>query len=294
MPREREEIGANPCKGLLALVRNRVADGSFGARYPDICPDGTDVSGTDLVAFDDALRAEIPGLAEIPDRNNSGYLQSTLDELRRSEKQPSTLDMFDLIEFCWKGIGKPTKISHHSYFSHHHLKFDIESGRAEFCDQVETIFRRNGIAYALTEEGRIQRLVAKDFESAVVRSEYDTGDAELDRLLGTARRKFLDPDLASRREALEALWDAWERLKTLDGRGDKKAKAMAMLDKIAGTSSSRFRDALDREAAELTAIGNNLRIRHSETTQEIISTSEHVDYLYYRLHSLIHLILQSR
>ena len=117
---------------------------------------------------------------------------------------------------------------------------------------------------------------------------------ELNRLLSTAQRKFLNPNQEIRREGLEALWDAWERLKTLDGQGDKKARIKAMLDVTAGASSPIFRDAVEREAIELTDIGNSLRIRHSETSQEILATSEHVDYLFYRLFSFVLLILRSR
>ena len=243
--------------------------------------------------FEDAMRAEIPGLAGISERD-SGYWRSTLAELVRPDNQPSTLDILDLIEFCWKSLGKPLQTDYHSFFGHHHLEFDEEDGRDEFRDQVETIFRRNGIAYVLTEEGRIERLVPPVFQSVLVQSESSTGDAELDRLLGTAQRKFLDPDLETRREALEALWDAWERLKTLDGQGNKKALVKAMLDKTAGSSSPEFRCALENEATELTTIGNSLRIRHSETTQEILATSERVDYLFYRLFGLVQLILRSR
>ena len=191
-------------------------------------------------------------------------------------------------------MGKPIKIGTHSFFRHDHLEFDVEAGRDEFRNEIETIFRRNGNAYVLTEEGRIERLMPLAFQSILVESDFDTGDAELNRLLSTAQRKFLDPRPETRREALESLWDAWERLKTLDGQGDKKAQAQAMLDNAAGTSSPKFRDALDREAIELTGIGNSLRIRHSETNQEMLATSEHVDYLFYRLFSLIQLVLKSR
>ena len=292
-PRESEEIGANIWRGLLTVIRSRAADGSFGVKYPDTCDDGPFVCGANIGMFEDAIRAEIPGLVGISDRD-SGYRQSTLAELARSDNQPSTLDILDLIEFCWKSLGKPIETNFHSFFNHYHLAFDEEAGRDEFRDQVETIFRRNGIAYFLTEKGRIERLVPPVFQSALVQSESSTGDPELDRLIGKAQRKFLDPDPETRREALEALWDAWERLKTLDGQGDKKAQIKAMLDATAGTSSPKFRDALEREAKEVTDIGNSLRIRHSETGQEKLASSEHVDYLFYRLFGLIRLILLRR
>ena len=293
-PRETEEIGCPVWRGLLSEIRRRVTDGSFGAKYPEICEDGTFVCGVDMVMFDDAMRAEIPELAAYSNRSHSGYWQPTLDSLGAPDILPSTLTILDLIEFCWKNVGKPRTIDHHSFFRHSHLVFDDEAGRQEFRDQVETIFRRNGVAYGLTEEGRIERLVPPVFQSTLVQTEAITGDVELNRLLDTAKRKFLNPHPQTRREALEALWDAWERLKTLDGLGDKKSQAKAMLDKAAGTSSPKFRDALEREAMDLTLIGNSLRNRHSETSQEILATSEHVGYLFYRLFSLIQLILLTR
>ena len=79
--------------------------------------------------------------------------------------------------------------------------------------------------------------------------------------------------------------------KTLGGEADKRAQAKAMLNATAGEQSPKFRDALEREVIELTNIGNTLRIRHSETTQEKLESSEYVDYLFYRLLSLIRLIL---
>ena len=292
--REAEEIGANVWRGILAKLRALAVDGSFGAAYPAICPDGTYVVGTDEVSLSDAIRAEIPALSGYDEQDYSGHRQSILDTLSEAGGRLPTLDILDLIEFCWKSVGKPRKISDHSYFMHSHLALDRDAGRKQFCQEIETIFRRNGIAYKLTEEGRIERLMPLEFQDILLESDFDTGDVELNRLLSASQRKFLDPRPETRREALESLWDAWERLKTLDGPGDKKATAQAMLDNAAGTSSPKFRDALEREAVEVTNIGNSLRIRHSETNQEVIANSAHMDYLFYRLYSLVRLVLKSR
>ena len=291
-PRETEDISINAWKGILGKIWSRAADGSFGAQYPDICNDGTIVCGVNMDMFEVVMRAEIPGLVGVSDQD-VGYLKSTLTGLMRSDNQPSTLDILDLVEFCWKSLGKPIKTDYDPFFKHHHLVFDVEAGREQFRNEIEIIFRRNGIAYELTKEGRIERLAPPVFQSAVIESDYDTGDTELDRLLTTAQHKFLNPRPETRHEALEALWDAWERLKTLDGQGNKKAQAKAMLDGAAGVSSPKFRDGLEHEAKELTDLGNSLRIRHSETNQEMLARSEHMDYLFYRLFSLVHLILRS-
>gem|GEM_PF-7133132 len=51
-----------------------------------------------------------------------------------------------------------------------------------------------------------------------------------------------------------------------------------------------FREALEREAAELTRIGNSFHIRHSEVGQVALTTNEY-DYLFHRLFAMIRLIL---
>jgi hypothetical protein len=45
---------------------------------------------------------------------------------------------------------------------------------------------------------------------------FASGDQKLDELFETARAKFLDPNPEIRRESVEKLWDAFERLKTLE------------------------------------------------------------------------------
>ena len=231
------------------------------------------------------MRAEIPGLPTYPDYPHYCENWTTADL--------STLNILDMVQFCWRSIGKPIKKEYHEYFNHDHLEFDEEQGRDEFRESIETIFRCNGIAYELTDEGRIKRLVPPVFSEALVDAHFNTGDRELDHLLRTAQKKFFGSNPDTRREALEALWDAWERLKTLD-QDDKKVGIKAILDATAGSESSKFREALEEEALALTKIGNRLRIRHSETDQEKLAQSEHADYLFYRLYSLIHLILRLR
>ncbi len=240
---------------------------------------------TDVQAFRKAMHAEIPELPEYQE-----YPQYSWEDWKTDDLSP--LNILDIVEFCWKSIGKPIQTEYHDRLEHQHLKFDQIQGQEEFRKGIETIFRRNGIAYELTEKGRIERLVPPIFCEALVDAHFNTGDQQLDNLLKTAQEKFIDPDPDTRREALEPLWDAWERLKTLDGHGDKQSRTKAMLDATAGSKSPRFREALEGEARALTDIGNVLTIRHSETNQERLEKGEHVDYLFYRLYSLIHLILR--
>ena len=279
-PREHQEICEGAWGGIQALICARIRDGSFGVSYPQTCPDGAGPIGSDESAFWQAMRAEIPTLQQHP-------------WYGLSEEPPRTLDILDMIEFCWRCVGKPKRGSYHNFFNHHHLSFDIQAGQEEFRDAINRIFRRNGLAYELTEDGRIERLAAPVLREELASAQFRTGDVELDRMLETARRKFLDPDEAMRRESLEGLWDAWERLKTLGNGSDKKAQIMDLLDRTAGSSSPKFHEGLKQEAKELTWIGNNLKIRHSETSQERLVKSEHIDYLFHRLLSLIQVILRT-
>ena len=289
LPRVSEQLSDAVRDGIGALIRIRIADGSFGLSFPEACPD-TEIKaiiGTDKDSFRDLMRSLIPSLGNWPWATNTG--------LGSRHETPSDLKVFDAIEFCWKRIALPIEELRHDYYGHFHLRFDQHSGREDFRRDVEDILRRNGVAYQLTKGGRIERLLPPEFDMAASRSKFLTGDDELNRLLTTARTKFLAPDLEKRREALEALWDAWERIKTIRWPGaDKQAQARAMLDATAGSDAPKFREALESEAKELTCIGNRLRIRHSETNQEKLGASEHVDYVFQRMFSLLWMILRTQ
>ena len=113
-------------------------------------------------------------------------------------------------------------------------------------------------------------------------------------MLKTARDKFISRDSEVRKEGLDKLWDAWERLKTLEIPGlkrlDKRASTTALLDRVAD-GPMRERNPLETEAKELTEIGNKFSIRHSETDRHPIEDDRHVDYLFHRMFSLVYLLL---
>lgn len=282
-PRENEEIGEGAWGGIKALINARSDDGSFGATYPTLCPDGNGATGTNENAFWQAMRAEIPNLqeAEVPPWYSTGTM-------------PRTLDVLDMVQFCWRCIGMPNPVGkYHGFYGHFHLLFDVGAGRERFTEDINRILRRNGLAYELKEDGRIERLVPPVLREALASASFHTLDSELNRMLETSRTKLLASDVELRREALEKLWDAWERVKTLGKGSHKKAQIKALLDATAGSSSPRFREALERDATEVTAIGNEMQIRHSEKGKESVVRSEHIDYLFHRLFSLIQVVLRT-
>jgi hypothetical protein len=64
-----------------------------------------------------------------------------------------------------------------------------------------------------------------------------------------------------------------------------------LLDRV--TAEPNLRDRVEVEARQLTEIGNNFFIRHTEISKPPIADSHQVDYLFHLLFSFIRLILQS-
>lgn len=288
--RTKEEISPVAWGGIIAGIEVAISDGSLGFAFPDVCPDAGGPIGTDFHKFFPALAAEIPSV-----------------EWPLDAKRPlSLLSILDLIEFIHKNIAQPTQGEYHPFFKHHHLSYDRGAGQEAFRNKINTIFARNGIAFELhpvpskTPKGRalgeftgvIRRLGPPVMRDLVRSAVFHTGDTDLDAMIETARTKFLNPDVMVRRESLEKLWDAWERLKTLLPASDKKSAVKALLDRA--TLEPKLRNVLEQEAKLLTEIGNTFQIRHSETTQTPLDKDSQVDYLFHRLFSFIWLLVQSR
>src|SRR5581483_9289266 len=203
---------------IVEVIRGRADDGSFGAEYPDRCPDNPSVIGTDTRA----LRAAI-------------IARALHNPFQREADVPTTLQVLDLIEFGYEKIAQPRRRGGiHPYYDHYHLEFDRDAGRAAFREEMNQIFERNGIAFELRGTGRIERIAPEGLRDVLSEALFNTGDNELNTLLERARTKFLDRKPAIGKESLEALWDAWERLKSLENPNDKKERAKLILDKAAG------------------------------------------------------------
>jgi hypothetical protein len=277
-PRTAETISPAVWAALRHLVQGRIEDGSLGYKFPAACPDGAGPCGCDAEKFDMLARAEIP---ELPEQ----WLWP------RAETLPDPLTILDILEFCARNVAKPIQAGYHSFFGHHHLRFERDEGLKEFVIDVNRLLARNGIGFELTAEGKAMRLGPALLRAALAAALFHSGDPETDRLLEDSRRLVLSPHIEDRRNGLEKLWDAFERIKTLEPGNDKRAQATTLVGKAA--KAPRLRGFLENEARELTAIGNSLQIRHFETTQEKLENPEQVDYLFHRMFSFITLVLRA-
>ncbi len=275
-PQTTDTIGQTLWEGLRSLIEIRIGDGSFGFGYPEQCPDPyAGPCGCDREAFRKLLLATVP---------EAVWPLDTADSIR-------TPVILEILEFCASAVGKPIHDSYHKFYSHHHLHWDRDEGLKEFVNQVNLLFKQNGVAYELTEEGKVRRIMPEPLAESFKSTRFDTGDADTDRLLEQACRKILLPKEDDRRAALEKLWDAFERIKTLEPGSDKRCQANAMLELIA-PPNSKFRDLVDKEASTLTNIGNSFCIRHFETSQENLTSPTHSEYLFWRLFVFIRLVLK--
>ena len=290
-PRARTELVISPAvwAGLVATVQALINGGAFGLRFPERCPDGQAVCGCDTDALAASVIAEMPGLAwplETTCLVDEGFLS------QREPFAPDTLLIMDFIEFIYASVAKPIPGKHHDFFSHHHLTFDQQSGQEEFRATVNRIFSRNGVAFEMLSTGRIVRVLPPVLGEDLKRTIFRTGDRTLDNMLDECRAKFSDRNPLVRREALERLWDGWERLKSLADPGDKKRSIKIILDATAAEPSLRAR--LEGEATELNSIGNSHLIRHSEVNQVPVIDVDQVDYLFHRLFAMIQLVLRKK
>lgn len=276
-PRVKEELDADLTNGLLIVINAKIDENLFGDAFSEECPDG---GGNSIGCDVGKLKAGLAAYKVIWPR----------EWPNKDDEWPSDPQLFDLLEFLYEHAGLPKAYTHHSFFGHDHLSYDKEAGRAKFEQDINRFFERNGVAFEL-RNGEVTRMAPTGLQEALASTVFRTRDADLDRLLETARDKFLNRSPEIRKEGLEKLWDAWERLKTIEPGKDKSAQVKAILDKAA--TEPVFRERLELEARELNFIGNNLMIRHTEVGKPPIAESAHVDYLFHRMFSLIRLLLKA-
>jgi len=290
-PRARTEQVISPevWAGLVATVQALINSGAFGLRFPERCPDGQAICGCDEGVIAASVIAEMPGLTwplETSRLGDDGFLR------QQEPFAPDTLLILDFVEFVYASVAKPIPGRLHDFFNHHHFTFDQQSGQEEFRATLNRIFARNGVAFEMLSNGRIVRILPPVLGDDLKRMVFRTGDRILDYMLEESRAKFTDRNPLLRREGLERLWDAWERLKSLADPEDKKKSIKIILDATAEEVALRQR--LEDEAKELTNIGNSHLIRHTELKQIPVIDVDHVDYLFHRLFAMIQLLLRKK
>lgn len=277
---EEAEIGQSFWAGFVALISQRIGNNGFAESFPLCCSDTGLPHDTDVQTLGCLFSAEIHSLKWPLDPG----------------AMPQTAEVLDSAEFFWRHVSEVTDRRGHSSrswgFQHYHfIAFDRALGRSNYRSDVNRLLRRCAHPYFLDDCGKARRRLAPTVQTIIRKTHFRTGDAELDRLLVEACEKFESPDLTVQREALERLWDSWERLKSLM-LPDKADSTKKLLDEF--VAEPQLRQKVESDARDLTWIGNNLMIRHSEVSKPQVARTEHVDYLFLRLFALMSSILKAR
>ena len=285
-PRPRTEIDISDTveAALQNLVQSYQERDFFGIDFPEKCQDNGRPFGTSKDMLEQARVGMIPKLAQ--------WWRKVRDNHPGKASIP-TMAILDALEWHSKHVGKPENNNYHEYFQHYHMSWDRSAGLAAFCSDVNEILARNGVAYNMGSNGLITRIVEGPVADQLRLTHFNSGDVETDCLLELARTSFFDraPDAAQR--SIEALWDAFERLKTHNDPTNKKTSAQALIRAIA--QSPEEQALFEAEMLALTNIGNKWRIRHHETNKHGLGTDRRLrDYLFLRMFTLLHRIIPGR
>ncbi len=157
------------------------------------------------------------------------------------------------------------------------IEYDINVGLPDGVSEAQTPYSGHQYSdYVLYgKDGKI---------IAVVEAKKTSVNAELGR--EQARQKFFYKN--EKQIAVEKLWDAFERIKTYLSK-DKKRGSTELVntlnDKIISCD-------FEKELKILSDIGNNNMIRHTETDKNKINDPNYLDYLFFRMLSLLNLCLK--
>lgn len=175
------------------------------------------------------------------------------------------------------------------YFDLIELQYDLLLGDRHFAFQkaINKVLSDNHIPFQLTGRGMMEPYAAPALISPAEEKQIENiSEPHLKELVQRAVELHRLPEETSRKEAVEKIWDALERLKTYYAEEPKKDSVQQLIQNISG-GQEEIRALLDEEFQKLTKIGNTFFIRHSETDQIIPADIRHYDYFFNRCLSLI-------
>ena len=321
-PRDIEALPKETKRALLGLVQRKIIGNWFAKNFPIECEDGNGIAGTDRSGLQDALNAIIPNLtyplaskadsklpelvdhAEIADAAKTPKANGTFEFYpgKANGTQPIVVTdsaVFDLLEYTAQKIALPEQGEWHSFPKHYELCFGSKSheeAQKIFKKEVNKLLGRGRVIYecvSVDDTLQIQRIGTPEVRRLMADLQPNSEDKELDNLITEARKRYLSHKEDERRIGLEKLWDAFERLKTIeplaDGKSNKKASAEQLLSRI---TDEPLRKVVEDDMEALTAVGNQFLIRHHETDKHVVPV-EGYDYLFARMSNVIITLLRA-
>jgi hypothetical protein len=208
-----------------------------------------------------------------------GYV---LFELRKSHLLPfrskfqeySEDDLFDVLEFLYEHVSKPTKRTYHSWndCGWHCEEFDRSEGRAEFREKVNRVLRHYAGGFELSVDGEVLALPDAGFEALMEAALPSSDPEKIENRVEAARRKFRRhrASLDERRDAIRDLADVLEYLRP-------KLKGVV----------------LAKDEADLFNLANNFGVRHHNDIQKVrYDQAIWYSWLFYYYLATIHAVVR--
>lgn len=152
----------------------------------------------------------------------------------------------------------------------------------QFRDEINDIFRKTGLLYELNTDLQVERIIENNPLTPAVESAIAAvGETGTRELLQEALLLHRSPYPADIRNAVEKLWDAYERLKTYYTTMNKRDSANKIIADMANNRAP-YVTLFTNEFKALTDIGNGFRIRHHETDKVEIADVRYCDYFFNR------------
>ena len=179
-------------------------------------------------------------------------------------------DLFDIIEFLYDNVSKPTRRNYHEWNNcgWHCHDFDRDEGRVEFRNKINRILKEYSYGYELTVDGDILALPQSGLEllleKPVPKHDPENVDSKVAIAVHKFRRHHASPDV--KRDAIRELADVLEFLRP------------------------QLKDVLNsKDEDDLFNILNNFGLRHHNNSQQVEYHKDvWYDWLFYFYLSAIH------
>lgn len=270
---------------LLVGICNRYLRNLAG-KFPEFCYDNAEqVCGVDRNSLNNYLSFSIPGLL-------FDYQGNVIAPAGDDFNQYALLDY---IEFIALNITDYQDQGYHPFFLHQHIKvLKTNMVFATYRQEINDAFALTGLLYVLTDKKQVERISDSDAQIAT-NQETINGVQEpgLKQLIDDAIRLYKNPRPEIYHTAVEKIWDALERIKTIGMEHglDKKASVSELINRMS-SGKKEFMSLFDSEFHALTDIGNHFRIRHHEMDKIDISDEHYYGYFFNRCFSLVCLALK--
>lgn len=254
-------------------------------QYPGYCEDGEGIIGLDYIKFSSFMEYEIPGLC----RNDNQIITRANNFITEYDSYA----ILDLIEYLVKYMKDIHNYSWHGYFSHNHLSFaETNIIASNFRKEINDSFTKVGLKYIISENDQVERLLdASVINEKSLEMIEQFSEVGIKELIEEAISLYRNPRAFARKNSVEKVWDAFERLKTYYTDLNKKQSSEKVC-KDASLNNPDFEDLITLEFLYLTKVGNTYRIRHHETDKKEIHDDRHYDYLFNRCLSLVVLVMK--